>query len=94
MSQHTARHDPRARSADEDVDDLQARQPERKQGLPLQQPVARPADDDGASPGEPEDGEFELVGDDDLSDVDLGPAAPGFTDPDAPSGRIRKISRE
>lgn len=78
MSQRPARHDPRAKPGDEDIDDLQARQPERKQG-------ARPH-----QPDEPGDGEFELVSDDDLSDIDLGPAAPNFTDPDAPSGRIRK----
>ena len=94
MSQRTARHDPRAESGDEDVDDLQARQPERKQGVRPRQPVAQPADDDGASPDEPQDGEFGLIGDDDLGDADLGPAAPGFTDPDAPSGRIRKITRK
>jgi len=94
MNQRTPRHDPRAKSGDEDVDDLQARQPERKQGVWPRQPVAQPTDDDGASPDEPEDGEFELIGDDDLSDADLGPAAPGFIDRDAPSGRIRKIMRE
>jgi hypothetical protein len=94
MSQPTARHDPRAKSADEDVDDLQARQPERRQGVRPHQPVGQPAEDGGGSPDEPDEGEFELIGDDDLGDVDLGPAAPGFTDPDAPSGRIRKITRE
>jgi hypothetical protein len=94
MSQRTARHDPRATSGDEEADDLQARQPERRQGVRPHQPAVQAADDGGASPDEPGEGEFELVGDDDLSDVDLGPAAPGFTDPDAPSGRIRKITRE
>jgi hypothetical protein len=96
MSQRTARHDPHAQSGDEDADELQARQPERKQGVRPHQPVSHPAGDGGVSPGEPgepEEGEFELVGDDDLSDVDLGPAAPGFTDPDAPSGRIKRITR-
>ena len=44
-------------------------------------------------PDEPGEGEFELVGDDDLGDADLGPAAPDARDPDADSGRIRKISR-
>ena len=97
MSQRTARHDQRSKSEDEDVDDLQARQPERKQGVRPHQPVSQPVGDGGVSPDnpdEPDDGEFELIGDDDLSDVDLGPAAPNFTDPDAPSGRIRKITRQ
>jgi hypothetical protein len=94
MSQHTARHDSRAKSGDEVVDDLQARQPERKQGARPRQPVGQPADNGGTSPDEPAEDEFELIGGDDLSDTDLGPAAPDFTDPDAPSGRIRKITRE
>jgi hypothetical protein len=94
MSQRTARHDPGAKSGDEDVEDLQARQPERKQGVRPYPPVSQPAGDGGVSPDEPDGGEFELIGDDDLGDVDLGPAAPGFTDPDAPSGRIRTITRE
>ena len=93
MNQRTARHDPRANSGDEDVDDLQARQPGHGQGVRYQ-PAGQQADDDGATPGEPGEGEFELIGDDDLSDVDLGPAAPHFTDPDAPSGQIRKITRQ
>jgi hypothetical protein len=93
MSQHTARHDPRANTGDEDVEDLRAHQPERGQRV-RQQPAGQRAGDDSATPGEPDEGEFELVGDDDLSDVDLGPAAPNFTDPDAPSGRIRKITRD
>jgi hypothetical protein len=94
MSQHTARHDSRAKSGDEDVDDVQARQPERDQGARPHQRVGQPDGDGGTSPGEPDEGEFELIGGDDLSDTDLGPAAPNFTDPDAPSGRIRKITRE
>ena len=40
----------------------------------------------------PAEGEFELTGDDDLGAADLGPAAPNATDPDADSGRIRKIT--
>jgi hypothetical protein len=78
MSQHTARHGPHATSADEPDEDaggLPPGQPERK--------AARP-------PCGPDEGEFELAGDDDLGAADLGPAAPGFTDPDAPSGRVRK----
>ena len=91
MSQRTGTHDPRTKSEDEDVDELQARQPERGQGIRPRQGVGRQlADDDGASPDEPDEGEVELIGDDDLGAADLGPAAPNFTDPDAPSGRIRK----
>ena len=80
MSQHTARHDPRATSGDDDPGRLQVRQAEREQS----------AGQGGPGLGEPDEGEFELTGDDDLSAADLGPAAPGFTDPDAPSGRVRK----
>ncbi len=92
MNQRTARQDPRANSEDEDTDDLQAPQPGRGRPADRRADTARLADD-GATPGEPDEGEFELIGDDDLSDVDLGPAAPNFTDPDAPSGQIRKITR-
>jgi hypothetical protein len=94
MSQNTVRHDPHARSGDEDVADAQARQPERKQGVRLRQPVGQRADDGGVSPDEPDEGDFELIGDDDLGAADLGPAAPNFTDPDAGSGRLRKITRQ
>jgi hypothetical protein len=95
MSQNTARHDPQAKSGDEDITGPQARQPERRQatrprGAP--QPVGQPGDDGGVSPDEPDGGEFELIGDNDLSPADLGPAAPGTTDPDAGSGRVRKIT--
>jgi hypothetical protein len=94
MSQHTARYDHHARREDEDVADRQARQPEREQGAHPRQPVAQPPADGGMSPDEPDEGEFELIGDDDLGAADLGPAAPNFRDPDAGSGRIRKITRE
>jgi hypothetical protein len=94
MSQRTGTHDPRTKSADEDVDDVPARQPEGRQGLRPRQAVGQLADDGGATPDEPDEGEVELIGDDDLGAVDLGPAAPNFTDPDAPSGRIRRISPE
>jgi len=39
---------------------------------------------------EPDEVEFELIGDNDLSAVDLGPAAPNARDPDTGSGRVRK----
>lgn len=92
MSQHAARHDPHARSEDEDMDDVPARPPERKRGGVPRQPVGQPAGDSGVSPDEPDESEFELIGDDDLGPADLGPAAPNFRDPDTGSGRIRKIS--
>jgi hypothetical protein len=90
MSQNTAGHGPRARSEDEDVADPQARQPQHKQGVRPRQPVG----DDGVGPDEPDEGEFELIGDNDLGAADLGPAAPDARDPDAGSGRIRKITPE
>ncbi len=52
------------------------------------------ADDGGVGPDEPDEDEFELIGDDDLGPADLGPADPNARDPDAGSGRIRKIARE
>jgi hypothetical protein len=45
------------------------------------------------SPDQPDETEFELIGDDDLSPADLGPAAPNTTDPDLDSERLRKIAR-
>ena len=91
MSQTSARHDPQARSEDEDVAAPRARQPRHEQGASPRQPIGQPAGDGGMSPDEPDEGEFELSGDDDLGAADLGPAAPNATDPDAGSGRIRKI---
>jgi hypothetical protein len=94
MSQNTVRHDTHAKSGDEDIADPQARQPEHKQGVRPRQPVGQPGGDGGLSPDEPDESEFELIGDDDLGAADLGPAAPNFTDPDAGSGRARKIAPE
>jgi hypothetical protein len=88
MSQNTARHDPRAKAEDEDV----ARPQGHKQRVQPSQPVGQPAGDGGVGPDEPDEREFELIGDNDLSPADLGPADPNFTDPDAGSGRIRKIT--
>jgi hypothetical protein len=90
MSHSTARHGPRAESRDEEVADLRANRPEHNQGGKPRQPVGQPDGDGGAGPDVPDEGEFELLGDDDLGAADLGPAAPNFTDPDAPSGRVRK----
>jgi hypothetical protein len=96
MSQHTARHDQHARSEDEDEDVAQARPPERRLGPQPRRPVGLmpPGDGDGGvDPDEPEAGEFELIGDNDLGAADLGPAAPDARDPDAGSGQMRKIAR-
>jgi hypothetical protein len=92
MSQHTARHDPRATSEDEDVGRPRARQPEHEHRVRPRQPLGQPAGGGGVGPDEPDDGEFEIVGDNDLGAADLGPADPNATDPDASSGRIRKIT--
>ena len=92
MRQRTARHDPRAGPEDEEVAVPQPRHPSGKQGMRTRQPDGRPAGDDGVTPDEPDEGEFELIGDNDLGAADLGPAAPGAEDPDAESGRIRKIT--
>jgi hypothetical protein len=92
MSHNAARHDPPARSRDEDLTDPRARQPERKQGVRPRQPLGQPDGDGGVGPDEPDEGEFELIGDNDLGAADLGPAAPNAPDPDAGSGRVRKIT--
>ena len=92
MSQNAARHDPHTRSRDEEVTDPQARQPERKQGVRPRRPVGQPAGDGGVGPDEPDEGEFELIGDNDLGAADLGPLDPNADDPDADSGRIRKMT--
>jgi hypothetical protein len=90
MSQHPARPDPRARSAD----DADVATPRPGQPGPQQRPrPGRPGGDDGGtSPDGPDEHEFEVTGDDDLSPGDLGPLAPDPSDPDDDSGRIRKIS--
>jgi hypothetical protein len=96
MSQNTARHDPRAKSRDEDVADLGTRQPEHRQGVRPRQPASQAAGDGSVSPDEPDqpgEDEFELIGDDDLGAADLGPIGPNAPDPDAGSGRVRKITR-
>ena len=59
-------------------------------------PGGPPATGDGSGvtgdePGDED--EFGLIGDDDLGIAGLGPIAPGTVDPDAGSGRIRKVTR-
>ena len=61
---------------------------------PRQGGPSAPGDDSGVTGDEPGDeDEFDLIGDDDLGIADLGPLAPGAVDPDAGSGRIRKVTR-
>jgi hypothetical protein len=97
MSQGTARHQPQAKSRDEDVDDMGPRRPEHKEGPLTRQPAGRPASAGqpagDVGPDGPEDDGLELIGDDDLGAADLGPLGP-HADPDAGSGRIRKIAGE
>jgi hypothetical protein len=92
VSQNTPRHDTHAKSEDEDVAAPQARQPAHKQDVRPRQPAGQPASDGGVIPDEPDEDEFELIGDNDLGAADLGPAAPNVPDPDAGSGRVRKIT--
>jgi hypothetical protein len=94
MSQNTTRHDSHAKSQDEDDADMGTRRSEHRQSYRPRQPVGRPADDGAVSPDDPDDDEFELIGDDDLGAADLGPLGPNAHDPDAGSGRIRKIAQE
>lgn len=101
MSQHMARRDPPAKPEDADVTEPRTRQAEHEQVVRLRQPIAQPAGDGGvspdggASPDEPDADEFELIGGiDDLGAADLGPIAPDARDPDADSGRPRKIAPE
>ena len=93
MSQNTTRHDSHAKSRDEDAD-MGTRQSEHRQRHRPRQPVGQPAGDGAVSPDEPDDDEFELIGDNDLGAADLGPLGPNAPDPDAGSGRIRKIAQE
>jgi hypothetical protein len=69
------------------------RQSEHRQGHRPRQPVGQPAGDGAVNPDEPDNDEFELIGDNDLGAADLGPLGPNGHDPDAGSGRIRKITR-
>jgi hypothetical protein len=93
MSQNTTGHHTQQKSEDEDVTAPHPRQPERRHGVRPRKPVDQPPGDGGVGPDGPDEGEFQLVGDDDLGAADLGPAAPGATDPDVDSERIRKIAR-
>ncbi len=91
MSQRTARQDSHAKSRDEDADDTRTRQPDHQQGGHPRPAAGQPAVG-GVGPDGPEEDEFELTGDDDLGPADLGPLGP-HADPDAPSGRVRKIAK-
>ena len=94
MSQSTTRHEQHAKSVDEDVAGPPAGRPAHREGVRPRQRVGQPTDDGGMGPDEPDEAEFELIGEDDLGPADLGPAAPNVVDPDIASERIRKITRE
>ena len=102
MSEHAQQHHPRSEPEDDGAPARPAGQPGhgrgRRQALdghraPRPVSPSAPADDSGVAGDEPGDeDEFGLIGDDDLSPADLGPIAPGTVDPDAGSGRIRKVT--
>lgn len=97
MSQNEARHEAHARPEDEDAVGLGARVPEHTQGRRPRQPVGQPGGDGGVlpdEPGQPDEEEFELAGDNDLGPADLGPLGPNASDPDARSEPIRKMTGE
>jgi hypothetical protein len=93
MNQSAARHESHAKPDDEEIPDPQARQRQQRPGARPRRPVGQPAGDGDVGQDEPDADEFELLGDNDLGPADLGPAAPNAHDPDADSGRIRKITR-
>ena len=93
MSQNAATHRQQQKSEDEDVTAPQARQPERRHGGRPGRTVGQPPGDGGVGPDGPDEGESQLIGDNDLGAADLGPAAPGVADPDVDSEPIRKIAR-
>ena len=97
MSEHAQQRHPHSEPEDDG-------NPGRPAGTPGHVPGQRqaprpggpsaPGDDSGVTGDEPGDeDEFDLIGDDDLGVADLGPIAPGTVDPDAGSGRIRKVTR-
>lgn len=92
MSQRVARQDPHGTPEEEDAASPQPGQPEYGRRVRPRRPAGQPDGDGAVGPEEPDEGEFEIIGDNDLSPADLGPADPNATDPDAGSGRIRKIS--
>lgn len=102
MSEHAQQRHPRSEAEDDDGPGRPAGQPghgpghrQAPDGHRVQRRVSpsAPADDSGVAGDEPGDeDEFDLIGDDDLSPADLGPIAPGTVDPDAGSGRIRKVT--
>jgi hypothetical protein len=92
MSQPTARQGPQPEPEDdEEITRPGARRPGQQPGVRPRRPLGQPSDDDGVGPDDPADGEFDLAGDDDLAPADLGPLAPNVADPDAASGRIRRL---
>jgi hypothetical protein len=103
MSEHAQQRHPRSEPEDDERAGRPAGAPGHARGH-RQAPDGRqaprpggpeaPGDDAGITGDEPGDeDEFGLIGDDDLGIADLGPIAPGTADPDAGSGRIRKVAR-
>jgi hypothetical protein len=98
MSEHAQQRHPRSEPEDDGAPGRPAGQPGHRQApdghrSPRRVSPSAPGDDSGVTGDEPGDeDEFGLIGDDDLGLADLGPIAPGTRDPDAGSGRIRKVT--
>jgi hypothetical protein len=98
VSEHAQQRHPRPETEDDGGPGRPAGQPGHRRApdghrAPRLVSPSAPADDSGVTGDEPGDeDEFDLIGDDDLGIADLGPIAPGTVDPDAGSGRIRKVT--
>jgi hypothetical protein len=91
MSHNAARHGSHPESEDADVIDIETRRPGHRQDRGPRRPAS---DGGGGNPDEPDQDEFQLIGDNDLGPADLGPIDPNAPDPDTDSGQIRKIARD
>jgi hypothetical protein len=94
MSEHAQQRHPHPESEDDESPVRPAGAPGHVRGqrqAPDRHRAPRPGGPTEDEPGDEE--EFDLIGDDDLGTADLGPLAPGTVDPDAGSGRIRKVTR-
>lgn len=103
MSEHAQQRHPHSEPDDDDNPGRPAGPPGQARahrqaldGHRAPRPVSpsAPGNDSGVTGDEPGDeDELDLIGDDDLGIADLGPIAPGTVDPDAESGRIRKVTQ-